>query len=181
MTLIVIICLLVALIALTAIFYITKYNKFQWIIVKLDKGENNISSYLESKYEVLLRKFEFLKTNITIDDEDFEDYKLLNTKISINKLNNKVNDLNNLINKYMDNNEELYKNETINKIDDEIQNINININSSKKYYNNNIVEYNSLCKTFPSKIIAFICKYKPKDFIDEDEPDTLKILNQDES
>ena len=50
MTLIVIICLLVALIALTAIFYITKYNKFQWIIVKLDKIIFQITYKVNMKY-----------------------------------------------------------------------------------------------------------------------------------
>ena len=179
MILIVVICILVAIIALIAILIITKYNKFQWIKIKLDKGENNISSFLETKYDILLRKFEFLKNNITIDEDDFEEYKLFNTKLSIEKLNQNVNKLNNLINKYLDNFEELYKNETITKLDNEISNVNISINSSKKYYNKHLTEYNNLCNSFPSKIIAHIFKFKPKNFIDEDIPDTLKILNQD--
>lgn len=181
MLLIVIICLLIAIVALIAIFLITKYNNFQWILIKLNKGENKISSFLKTKYDILLRKFEFLKNNITIDDDDFEEYKLLNTNISIDKLNQKTNDLNNLINKYLDNNEELYKNETIIKLDNELSNINLSINSSKKYYNKHLTEYNNLCNLFPSKIIAFIFKYKPKNFIDEEIPDTLKILNQEEN
>ena len=81
----------------------------------------------------------------------------------------------------MDNNEELYKNETIIKLDNELSNINLSINSSKKYYNKHLTEYNNLCNLFPSKIIAFIFKYKPKNFIDEEIPDTLKILNQEEN
>ena len=178
MVLIIIICLIIAITSLIAIFLINKYNNFQWIGIKLNKAENNISSYLEIKYDILLRKFEFIKDNVTVDEDDFAEYKFLNTKISINKLNQNVKDLNNLINRYIDNNEELYKKETIENIDNELKNVNISLNSAKRYYNNHLKEYNNLCKSFPSKIIAQIFKYKTKEFIDEDVPDTLKILNQ---
>ena len=179
MKLIIIICIVVAIVASILIFLITIYNKFQWLIIKLDKGENNIASSLEVKYNILLRYIEFLKNNTTIDEEDFEEYKLLNTKIPVIKFNKKINELTNMINTYMDNNEKLYKNETVNKLNEEIYNINLSINSSKKYYNNHLTEYNHLCNAFPSKIIANIFKYKEKEFIDEETPNTLKILNQD--
>ena len=180
MNLIFIMCIIVAIAALISIIFVLIYNKYQWVIVKLDKGETNISNYLEIKYNILIRQFEFMKTKITIDDDDFEEYKLLNTKISLDKLNKNVNDLNTLINRYMDNNENLYQEEIIAKITEEIKTINISINSCKKYYNEHLVEYNHLCKSFPTKIIAKIFKYKEKKFIDEDAPNTLKILNQDE-
>lgn len=178
MNIIFIICIIVAIIASISLLIVIIYNKFQWIIIKLNKGESNISNFLEIKYNTLMRQFEFIKTKITIDNDDFEEYKLFNTKISIDKLNKNVNDLNNIINRYMDNNENLYQEETITKINEEIKNINISINSCKKYYNKQLIKYNQLCNSFPSKIVAKIFKYKEKKFIDEDTPNTLKILNQ---
>ena len=180
MNIYVIICIIVALIASIIIFLINIYNKYQWVLIKIKKGENNIESFLNIKYDTLMRYFEFLKSNITVDEDDFEEYKLFNTEVSINKLNDKIIDLKNLINRYMDNNEDLYKNETITKINEELYNINLSINSSKKYYNEHVAEYNNLCQSYPSKIIANIFKYKTKSFIDEDAPDNLKILNQEE-
>lgn len=161
------------------IIFILNYNKFQLIIIKLNKGEKIISDYLNQKHSILTRYTDILKENIEIDNE-LEEYKLINTKLSINNLNKKVNDFNNLINKYMDNNEKLLKKEKIININKELNEINILLNGSKKYYNDNLTIYNSLCHKFPSIIIAKIFKYKDKEFQDEMITDELKILNDNE-
>ena len=54
--------------------------------------------------------------------------------------------------------------------------MNINLNGCKKYFNDNLITYNHLCSSFPSKIIAFLYRYKPKEFIDEEIKEELKIL-----
>ena len=155
------------------------YNKFQWLIIKLNKGEKNISNYLNQKHDILVRYADILKDNIEINN-DLEEYKLINSKLSINNLNKKINDFNNIINKYMDNNEKLLKKDSINNINKELNEINIVINGSKKYYNDNAIIYNHLCHKFPSMIVAKIFKYKDKDFQDNIEEEELKILNDNE-
>ena len=56
----------ITLITLLLIILITTYNKFQWSIIKLNKGETTISNALEKKYHLLLRYIDFLKNNISV-------------------------------------------------------------------------------------------------------------------
>jgi LemA protein len=159
------------------IIIILNYNKFQWLLIKINKAEKNISFYLEEKYSILSRYLEILKENIELED-DIDEYKLLTTKLSINNLNKKINNFNNLINKYMDNNEKLLKKDAIININKELSKVNISINGSKKYYNDNLIQYNHLCHKFPSIIVAKIFKYKDKEFLEENTDDNFKILDE---
>lgn len=179
MNTIIIICLLVALIGSIIIVFIVNYNKFQWLIIKLNKGENSISNYLNQKHSILVRYVDILKESIEINSY-IEEYKNIDTKLSINDLNQKVNDFNNLINGYLDNNEKLLKKEAIVNINKELKTINIALNGAKKYYNDNLIIYNHLCHKFPALLVAKLFKYKDKDFQDELENEEFKILNDEE-
>lgn len=175
-----IIGVIVGIIGIILIIVILEYNQYQWLIIKLNKGETNINMALEKKYNILLRYFDFLKNNININENDFEEYKLLNTKMPLQKFNKKIEAMNNLLSQYMDNNEKLLKNETIININKELLDVNVIINGCKKYYNDNLINYNHLCHAFPSNIIGKIFKYKEKDFLNEEKNEQLKILDDDE-
>ena len=175
----VIIGIIVAIIGIILIIMISQYNKFQWTITLVQKGETNITNALEKKYNILLRYLDFLKNNnINIDDNEYDEYKLLNIKQPVDKLNKKIDKMQNSINKYMDSNEKLLKNETIININKELQNISVTINGGKKYYNDNLTIYNNLCTAFPSIIIAKIKKYKEKEYLDDEVKEELKILDE---
>ena len=88
--------------------------------------------------------------------------------------------MNNEINKVMDNNENLLKDEAIININKELLDANISINGSKKFYNDNVILYNQLVNSFPSKIIAILFRYKEKEFMDEEIKEELKILEENE-
>lgn len=179
MNILVIIGVIVAIVGVILIVLINQYNKFQWYNTLLDKGENNLINSLSRKFDILLRFLDFLKNNkVEVKEDELEDYKLLNTKQPINKLNKKVDELNNIVNKYMDNNEKLLKNETIIKLNKELSEANISINGGKKYYNDNLTIYNHLCNAFPSKIVAKLKKYKEKNFVDGEIKEELKILEE---
>ena len=176
---IVVIGIIIAIVGIIAIIIINQYNKFQWSITLIEKGEVNIQNALEKKYHILLRYLDFLKTNnVNIEDSEYEEYKLLNIKQPIEKLNRKITNMNNLVNKYMDNNEKLLKNETIININKELQDVNININGGKKYYNDNLTIYNHLCNAFPSNILAKMKHYNEKEYLDTEIKEELKILDE---
>ncbi len=177
MNIIVIILLIIALIASILIIFIINYNKFQWTNIKVNKGEINILSLLEKKHEIILRYYSLLNENIKINEKDFTGIDNINNE-DIIIFNKELDNITNTINKYLDNNEKILKNENIKNINKELDNINITLNGCKKYYNDNLINYNKLCKTFPSIIISKIFKYKEKDFIEENIDDSLKILNE---
>jgi len=179
MNILVIIGIIIAVIGIIAIILINQYNNFQWINVLINKGETNLENAFLKKHNILVRYLDILKENkVDIPDEDYDNYKEINPKQSIIKINRNIEEITNYINKIMDNNEKLLKNETIININKEINEINITINGGKKYYNDNLVIYNNLCNAFPSKIIAKIKKYREKDFLDNDTKDELKILEE---
>ncbi len=157
---------------------INQYNKFQYQLIKLNKGEVNLNNLFEKKYHILLRYFDIMNKNGNIDEKEFEPYKLLNTKISIYKFNDAMEKMDNILNKYLDNNEKLTKNEAFINIRNELINTNNAINGCKKYYNNNLVNYNNLCHKFPSNILAKLLHYKEIDFIEEEQADSFKILDE---
>ena len=177
MEIVIIVGVLIAIIGIILIVLINQYNKFQWAIIKIDKGETNISNALVKKHSILTRYIEYLKNNkVEIDEEEFDKYKLLNLKMPIDRLNQKIDEMNNIVQKYMDNNEKLLKNETIVNINKELNDVNIIINGGKKYYNDNLVIYNHLCSAFPSNIVAKIYKYNEKEFLNDEIKEELKIL-----
>ena len=175
----VIICLTIAIIALVIIMLINIYNKLQYSLIKLDKADTNIEDALNKKYQILLRFIDFLNDNIKVNKEVFNDFYEINLK-SINniKLSVKIDECYHEIKMYLDDHEKLLKNETLIGINKELREVDIVINSCKKYYNNNLVTYNKLVKCFPSKLIAKIYKYKEKDFYPENKEDSLKILEK---
>ena len=179
MNTLVIIGIIIATLGIIAIVLINQYNKFQWSITLIQKGEVSIKNALEKKYNILLRYLDFLKSNnVNITDDEYEEYKLLNTKQPIEKLNKKIASMDNLVSKYMDNNEKLLKNETIININKELLDVDININGGKKYYNDNLTIYNHLCNAFPSNILAKIKHYHEKEYLDTEIKEELKILEE---
>ena len=179
MNILVIIGIVVAIIGIILIILINQYNKFQWTNVLVDKGDTNLENALTKKYNILVRYLDILIENkVEIPDNEYNEYKLFNLTQSIYKLNKKVDELNNYINRIMDNNEKLLKNEAIININKELSEANININGGKKYYNDNLIIYNHLCNAFPSNIVAKIKHYKEKDFLDGETKEELKILDE---
>lgn len=179
MSTIAIVGILISILGIILIILINQYNKFQWVNILVNKGESNINNALSKKYNILMRYLDFLKDNkVDIKDEDYDKYKMINLKQSINKLNKNIDEMNNVINHYMDNNEKLLKNETIINLNKELNEINININGGKKYYNDNLISYNHLCNAFPSNLIAKLKRYKEKDFLDDEIKEELKILEE---
>ncbi len=181
MNLLAIIGIIVAIIGIILIILVNQYNKFQWTNVLVDKGETNLELAFTKKHDILMRYLDILKDNkIDIPDDEYDEYKILNTKTSINKVNKSIEEITNYINKIMDDNEKLLKKEAIININKELNEINITINGGKKYYNDNLVLYNHLCNAFPSNLIAKLKKYKEKDFLDGEIKDELKILDEDD-
>lgn len=179
MNILAIIGIVVAIIGIILIIFINQFNKFQWSNVLIDKGETNLENAFNKKHDILMRYLDILKDNkIDIPDEDYNKFKVFNIRQSIIKSNKEIEELTNYINRIMDNNEKLLKNETISNINKEINEINIIINGGKKYYNDNLVLYNHLCNAFPSNIIAKIKKYKEKEFLDDDIKEDFKILDE---
>jgi len=139
--LIIVILVIVILVCLGSLFYFLTYNKYQDYIIRINEVESIIDNNLRNKYDLINRSISLIK-----DRKLNEAY---NEFIGLKEKHKKLND-----------------SEELNKIDTQIKEINETLTTSINYYNKNISSYNKLLKSFPSNIIALLCKYKEKLFFD---------------
>ena len=80
--------------------------------------------------------------------------------------------------KLLDENEKLYKSEALVSIIEELNDNEDMIVGTINYYNDNVVEFNKLVVSFPSKLIAFLFRYKKKQFHNNEKREMYEILNE---
>ena len=140
-------------------------NKYQFCFIKIDEAEEDIDVYLEKKKELLektipiinkeLKKKDFLEEIPYALEKGFNHFELHNF------LKNSYNELF----KTIDDNEKLLKSETLIKIIDELN-------------DDTVVDYNKLVTSFPSNLVAFVARYKKKDFYSNEKREIFQILNE---
>lgn len=152
--------------------YATYYNKLQDYIIRINEVETILDTNLREKYDNINKCVSLIKNNDSITEETdknlFEEIvKLRTRKISNFDLDRKLVEANNnfisLKEKYSD----LKSNKEINNITKKLDEIDESIIVNRDYYNKNIAEYNKLVMSFPTNIVARICKYKEKLYYDK--------------
>ena len=175
--------MLYIILGILVVFFITfivatvYYNKFKFAIIKIDEAENNIDVLFEKKIELLERTRPIIKKELKIDSflDDVEFLK--ESEINHFEMNSSLKKLHEELNKILDNNEKLFKSESLVSIIDEINSNEEAILGSTKFYNDSVVIFNHLVGVFPSNIIGFFCRYKKKDFYNNEKKEMYEILN----
>ncbi len=171
---VIVICILLILILLGK-------NKFNFSIIKIEEAESNIEIYLEKKRNLLERAIPILKKELKQDDFlkslDKLDKEVLNHFQTNALLHNAYLELLGII----DENEKLLKSKTIKKIIKDLDSNEQNRIGSVKYYNDNVTNFNKLVNSFPTSIIAFFCRYKNKDYYNDEEKEIDELLENEES
>ena len=157
---IVFICIIIAI-------YTFMYNKFQDVIIRISEVEASIDTNLRQKYDNINRSISIIKANIEIKNEVFDEIiRLRSRKISNFDLDRKlVLAYNELLNIKETNKKEINSDE-LNKIFKQLKDVDMKLDTYRDYYNANIVKYNKMVKSFPTNIVAFMCKYQERLFYD---------------
>ena len=153
------------------------YNKFNFVIIKIEEAENNIGVLLNKKVELLDRTRPIIKKELKLNSflEDIEFLK--ESKINHFELNSNLKEHHNVLVRTVDDNEKLLKSDALVSIIEELNANEDAILGSTKFYNDNVVIFNQLVGGFPSSIIAFIWRYKKKDFYSNEKREMYEILN----
>ena len=171
---VIVVCILLILILLGK-------NKFNFSIIKIEEAESNIEIYLEKKRNLLERAIPILKKELKQDDFlkglDKLDKEVLNHFQTNALLHNAYLELLGII----DENEKLLKSKTIKKIIKDLDSNEQNRIGSVKYYNDNVTNFNKLVNSFPTSIIAFFCRYKNKDYYNDEEKEIDELLENDDN
>jgi len=165
--LMIVILVIIIVVCVTSVFYATIYNKFQDYVIRINEVESMIDTNLRNKYDLINKAIPIIKGNIDKDKNIFDEIvKLRSRKIGNFELYRilvrSTIELNSLKNEFPD----IENSDEIKKIIKQIAEIDIKVDNSIDYYNDNITVYNTLIKKFPSNIVATFCKYKEKLFFD---------------
>ena len=167
------VCVISILIILTIVFY----NKFRLAIIKIDEAENNIDILFEKKIQLLERARTIIKKELKLK-EFLDDIDFLNeSAINHFEMNNSLKNIHCELNKTLDEHEKLFKSEALLSAMDDLRGNDEEILGSTKFYNDNVVLFNQLVDSFPSRLVAVIFRYKRKEFYNNEKREMYEILN----
>lgn len=173
--LILILFIIIVLICIIIAFYTFTYNKFQDTIIRINEVEATIDNNLRQKYDLINRSISIIKANIEVKNQVFDEVaRLRSRKISNFDLDRKLIEATQEIIGIKDENKDKIKSDELKKNIKQLLEIDDKLTIFKDYYNSNIVKYNKMVKTFPTNIIALLCKYNDKLFFD------MKDMNDDD-
>ena len=154
------------------------HNKFKYTIIKIEEAENNIGILLDKKRELLDRTRPIIKKELKLD-EFLEELEGLEEKVLNHfQINTILKDSYFDLCKLLDDNEKLYKSESLVSIIEDLSDNEDMIIGSINYYNDSVVEFNKLVVSFPTKIVAFFFGYKKKEFHNNEKREIYEILKE---
>lgn len=152
-------------------------NRFKFAIIKIEKAEEDINLYLQKKKELIERTIPIIKKELKLK-EYLNDINSINDETNNFNKNDILKKLSNEIYKTIDENEKLYKSDSLMSIINELSDNEENIVGAIKFYNDTVVDYNKLAISFPTNIIAFVKRYKKKQFYNNEKREMFEILNE---
>ena len=148
------------------IWFLLTYNRFQTYIIRINEAEANIDSVLRKRYDLLSKASKVIEENTKEENVLTQIKEMKSSNLSNFEVDRIVNDGINEFSIYKEKYEKLKDNELFVKTDIELTSSEAEIVSLKKYYNDIITEYNRYARVFPSRIVAFISRYKQRTYFD---------------
>jgi len=176
-----IICAIIGIGGLLAIFYIATYNKIQVLNIRVNEAESLIDEELRKKYDLILQSETIIKKTTKKEITFFKGLKDLKVQdISTFDFERKCAEGFNLVKQIQSDYENLNKNDDFLRIINEILDCNEKLEAGKSFYNKYTSKVNEVIKKFPSNIVALIHQFKVKTYFDgkdmfDEEKEDFKI------
>lgn len=151
-------------------------NKFQFTNIKINEAANSIDTLLEKKGD-LLNKVALIVTK-ELELDNFLEYLGDLGKLNNFELNDLLSRAYNELFKVINDNDSLLENEDFISILENLNNNEIELVASIKFYNDSVVILNQLTSGFPSSIIGFFGRYKKKDFFNNEKRKKRELLTE---
>lgn len=166
----------VVLVALLIMVVVIIHNKFQFSIIKIEEAENNIDILLQKKLELLKRCRPVIKKELKLDDflDNLEEIE--QKELNHFELNSSLKEAYNILFQTLDDNEKLFKSDSLISIINEINHNEIDLVAAVKFYNDTVVLFNQLIVSFPSNIIRLLFRYKKLEFYNNEKREIYEIL-----
>ncbi len=161
------ILILVIVFGLVGIGYIFIYNKMQYLKTKIEQAEGLIDEALRERYDILVRANDIIKSSLSDKKDYFKEYvELKDKQVSNFEMDRKLKEAFRVLEKLMDDYEELDKNEDLKNITKTIKETDEKIVAATSYYNRHMTELNALVRKFPSNIVGRIHGFKVSTYFD---------------
>lgn len=167
----------IVFVALILIFIVIVHNKFQFSIIRIEEAENNIDILLHKKLDLLCRTAPIVKKELKLEEflDELDEKK--ENDLNLFELNTLLKKSYDSFFEVLDENEKLFKSETLSAIINDINENETDLVAAVKFYNDGVVIFNKLVSSFPSNIVAFFRRYKKKDFYNNEKKEIFDILN----
>ena len=162
----------IILIVITVLFFIFLFfditlYKLKYFASKISLVEEKINNILDNKYNNIIRINDIIKEKIGTEKEIIDDISSLKEEGKTkSEIDNVLVDSLGKIEYIREQYDELDNEEELNNLFSDIKKDDESLNAYKKYYNDNVNDYNLLVSKFPYIITAKLFKHKPKDFFD---------------
>ena len=162
----------IILIIITVLFFIFLFfditlYKLKYFASKISLVEEKINNILDNKYNNIIRINDIIKEKIGTEKEIIDDISSLKEEGKTkSEIDNVLVDSLGKIEYIREQYDELDNEEELNNLFSDIKKDDESLNAYKKYYNDNVNDYNLLVSKFPYIITAKLFKHKPKDFFD---------------
>lgn len=163
-------------ILLFIIIFIVYGNRFNFAIIKINEAESNLDVLLNRKLDLLERTIPIIKKELKLEEFMPELNGINEASLNHFQLNEILKTEYDELFKTLDENEKLFKSESLNRILRDLNDNEEAIIGSIKFYNDNVVIFNQLVSSFPSKIVALFKRYKRKDFYNNENKEMYEIL-----
>lgn len=143
-------------------FYVTRY-KLDNYALKINLVEDKIEKILDSKFDNIIKINDIIKEKINTEKEIIDDISSLKDENKTkSEIDTALSDALTKIEYIKDQYDELENEEELNKLFDEVNTEDESLNAYKKYYDDNVNDYNNLINKFPYGITAKLFKHKTK-------------------
>lgn len=169
MEILIAILLIFIILCLIFIFYVCIYNKYQEYIIRINEAEATIDSTLRKRFDLITRMGTIIKTNTKVEHKVFEEItKLKSKKLTNFELDRKLTELLNCLYDLAEENPSILKNDSYQKMEKSIRDVDDQLTASKAYYNDIITSYNKLFRSFPSNIVGKLSNHSEKVFFEDE-------------
>ncbi len=175
-----IILIVITVISFLLLVFVIFKNKYNFAVVKIEEAEDNLLVYLDKEKDLIERAIPVIKKELKYDEylSELDDYN--KDTMNLFQLNKVLSHSYNELMSTIDDNDKLLKSDTINKILSDLNSNEENRIGTIKFYNDSVVYFNKLVKSFPSNIVGLLCRYKKKDFYTDEEKEINEIIENEE-
>ncbi len=153
-------------------------NKIRNILIPLDMSKQDINDYLKEKYKIYKDMVHFIKDNLSIKDEAFKEFLAFDTKECLQSdLIDILDKTTYEINEYVDNYDELLKNNEFMELKRKLYSIQVNLEATIDYYNSKITVYNTLKDKGPTNFSTKFFTFDDYNTIKNEKEEISRLIN----